>query len=118
VSLRASNLGCRLVPNHIAGFAILYGIFLSFGVSLPTILACARPDHAQELGPGSKLLGIYSPSRADSPDCLGLLASKAIGPTAARGQLYGIAAAVGKVGAFIGTYTFPQIIESLGECVP
>lgn len=29
-------------------------------------------------------------------DNLGLLASKAIGPTAARGQLYGIAAAIGK----------------------
>ena len=37
------------------------------------------------------------------------MASKAIGPTAARGQLYGIAAAIGKVGAFIGTYTFPNI---------
>lgn len=47
-------------------------------------------------------------------DNLGLLASKAIGPTAVRGQLYGIAAAVGKVGAFIGTYTFPNIITSLG----
>jgi hypothetical protein len=29
-------------------------------------------------------------------DNLGLLASKAIGPTATRGQLYGIAAAIGK----------------------
>lgn len=49
-----------------------------------------------ELGPGNNL---------------GLLASKAIGPTAARGQLYGIAAAVGKVGAFIGTYTFVPMIN-------
>ncbi|WRT67676.1 uncharacterized protein IL334_004648 [Kwoniella shivajii] len=70
-------------PGRIAGFAILYGLFLSFG----------------ELGPGNNL---------------GLLASKAIGPTATRGQLYGIAAAVGKVGAFIGTYTFPQIQASFG----
>ncbi|TXT13503.1 hypothetical protein VHUM_00870 [Vanrija humicola] len=64
--------------GKIAGFAVMYGLFLSFG----------------ELGPGNNL---------------GLLASKAIGPTAARGQLYGIAAAIGKVGAFIGTYTFPYI---------
>ncbi|WVO19205.1 uncharacterized protein IAS62_000483 [Cryptococcus decagattii] len=71
-------------PHRIAGFAILYGFFLSFG----------------EVGPGNNL---------------GLLASKAIGPTAARGQLYGIAAAVGKVGAFIGTYTFPQIQASFGK---
>lgn len=38
-------------------------------------------------------------------DQSGLLASKAIGPTCVRGQLYGLAAAIGKVGAFIGTYT-------------
>ena len=74
----------QLVPNHIAGFAIMYGIFLAFG----------------EVGPGNNL---------------GLLASKAIGPTAARGQLYGIAAAIGKVGGFIGTYTFPQIQESFAQ---
>lgn len=72
----------QLVPKHIAGFTIMYGIFLAFG----------------ELGPGNNL---------------GLLASKAIGPTAARGQLYGIAAAIGKVGAFIGSYTFPQITASM-----
>ncbi|KAL1407996.1 glycerophosphoinositol permease [Vanrija albida] len=73
----------RLVPENgqggsIAGFAVMYGIFLAFG----------------EVGPGNNL---------------GLLASKSVGPTAARGQLYGIAAAIGKVGAFIGTYTFPYI---------
>ena len=57
---------------HIAGFAVVYGIFLSCG----------------ELGPGN---------------CLGMLAAKS-GPTAVRGQYYGIAAAVGKVGAFAGTW--------------
>jgi hypothetical protein len=58
--------------KHIAAFAVVYGIFLSFG----------------ELGPGN---------------CLGLLAAKA-GPTAVRGQFYGVAAAIGKVGAFAGTW--------------
>lgn len=57
---------------HVAAFAVLYGIFLSFG----------------ELGPGN---------------CTGLLAAKS-GPTAVRGQFYGFAAAVGKVGAFVGTW--------------
>jgi hypothetical protein len=42
-----------------------------------------------ELGPGN---------------CLGLLASKS-SPTAVRGQFYGAAAAIGKVGAFIGTWS-------------
>ncbi|KAF8874002.1 major facilitator superfamily domain-containing protein [Infundibulicybe gibba] len=62
------------LTNHIAAFAVVYGIFLSFG----------------ELGPGN---------------CLGLLASKS-SPTAVRGQFYGIAAAIGKVGAFVGTWAF------------
>ncbi|KAF9645102.1 MFS Git1p-related glycerophosphoinositol and glycerophosphocholine permease [Thelephora ganbajun] len=44
---------------------------------------------------------------------LGLLAAKS-GPTAVRGQYYGIAAAIGKVGAFVGTWAFPPIIEAFG----
>jgi Sugar (and other) transporter len=60
------------LKKHIGAFAVIYGIFLTFG----------------EFGPGN---------------CLGLLASKT-GPTAVRGQFYGIAAAIGKVGAFAGTW--------------
>jgi len=60
------------LTSHIGAFAVVYGIFLSFG----------------ELGPGN---------------CLGLLASKT-SPTAIRGQFYGFAAAVGKVGAFVGIW--------------
>lgn len=70
--------------GSIAGFAVMYGIFLACG----------------ELGPGNNL---------------GLLASKVVGPTAARGQLYGVAAAVGKIGAFIGNYTFPYMITSFSN---
>ncbi|RDB26292.1 hypothetical protein Hypma_006812 [Hypsizygus marmoreus] len=70
------------LSHHIAGFAVVYGIFLSFG----------------EFGPGN---------------CLGLLASKS-SPTAVRGQFYGAAAAIGKVGAFVGTWMFPPIIDAFG----
>jgi MFS family permease len=70
------------LTNHIAAFAVVYGIFLSFG----------------ELGPGN---------------CLGLLASKT-SPTAVRGQFYGVAAAVGKIGAFVGTWAFPPMIDAFG----
>lgn len=48
-----------------------------------------------ELGPGN---------------CMGLLASKT-SPTAVRGQFYGAAAAIGKVGAFVGTWAFPPMIN-------
>jgi sugar phosphate permease len=77
-----SGLYNRLT-NNIAAFAVLYGIFLSFG----------------ELGPGNNL---------------GLLAAKT-SPTAVRGQFYGLAAAIGKVGAFIGTYTFSSIEDSFAK---
>ncbi|PWN49827.1 MFS general substrate transporter [Violaceomyces palustris] len=52
-----------------------------------------------ELGPGNNL---------------GLLASKSCGPSAVRGTFYGIAAAIGKVGAFSGSYAYPQIQAKLG----
>ncbi|KAK8432288.1 major facilitator superfamily domain-containing protein [Phyllosticta citricarpa] len=64
-------------PANIAGFCVVYGVFLSLG----------------EMGPG---------------DNIGLLASKT-SATAVRGQYYGIAAAIGKIGAFVGTWVFPVI---------
>ena len=63
--------------DHVAGFIVVYGIFLSLG----------------EAGPG---------------DNIGLVASKT-SATAIRGQYYAIAAAAGKIGAFVGTYVFPVI---------
>lgn len=41
-------------------------------------------------------------------DNIGLVASKTCA-TAVRGQYYAIAAAMGKIGAFVGTYLFPII---------
>lgn len=70
------------LTNHIAAFAVMYGIFLSLG----------------EVGPGN---------------CTILLAAKT-GPTAVRGTFYGLAAASGKVGAFVGTWAFPPMIEAFG----
>jgi hypothetical protein len=70
-------------PSHVAGFAVVYGIFLSLG----------------ELGPG---------------DNIGLIASKTCA-TGVRGQYYAIAAAIGKIGAFVGTYIFPYIEAAGGD---
>lgn len=44
---------------------------------------------------------------------VGCLASKT-SATPIRGQYYGIAAAIGKVGAFVGTYIFPIILKNNG----
>ncbi|KAK3316389.1 major facilitator superfamily domain-containing protein [Apodospora peruviana] len=45
---------------------------------------------------------------------IGLLAAKTCA-TGVRGQYYGIAAAIGKIGAFVGTYVFPYIIAAGGD---
>lgn len=74
--------GYSHLKEHIAGFVVVYGIFLSLG----------------EFGAGNNV---------------GVLASKTCA-TPIRGQYYGIAAAIGKVGAFVGTYIFPIIIRNNG----
>lgn len=66
-------------PSAIAGFCVVYGLFLSFG----------------EAGPG---------------DNIGLIAAKT-SATPVRGQYYGVAAAIGKIGAFSGTYAFKDIMN-------
>lgn len=68
--------------KNVAGFTIVFGVFLSLG----------------EMGPG---------------DNIGLVASKTCA-TGVRGQYYAIAAAIGKLGAFVGTYVFPYIEEAGG----
>ncbi|KAA8904621.1 hypothetical protein TRICI_005427 [Trichomonascus ciferrii] len=70
------------LKQHIGGFVVVYGIFMTLG----------------EFGPG---------------DQMGLIASKT-SATPIRGQYYGIAAALGKVGAFVGTYVFPIIVKNAG----
>ncbi|EPS42795.1 hypothetical protein H072_3152 [Dactylellina haptotyla CBS 200.50] len=80
--IMAGCYGKLATPEHVAGFVVVYGIFLTLG----------------ELGAG---------------DNIGLLASKS-SATAIRGQFYGIAAAVGKIGAFVGTYVFPIIVKNAG----
>ncbi|KAK8145567.1 hypothetical protein G3M48_004248 [Beauveria asiatica] len=52
-----------------------------------------------ELGPGNNI---------------GLLAAKTCA-TGVRGRYYGIAAAIGKIGAFVGTYAFPAIEKAGGN---
>ena len=46
-------------------------------------------------------------------DNIGLVASKTCA-TGIRGEYYAIAAAMGKIGAFVGTYVFPVIVNDGG----
>ncbi|CAG8961007.1 hypothetical protein HYFRA_00002547 [Hymenoscyphus fraxineus] len=81
--LMAGLYGVLSRAENVAGFAVVYGFFLSLG----------------EFGPG---------------DNIGLIASKTCA-TGIRGQYYAVAAAIGKVGAFVGTYVFPYIEKAGGS---
>jgi MFS family permease len=54
-------------------------------------------------------LGEFGPG-----DNIGLIASKT-SATGIRGQYYGVAAAIGKIGAFVGTKVFPYIVAAGGN---
>ncbi|KAF1850088.1 MFS general substrate transporter [Cucurbitaria berberidis CBS 394.84] len=70
-------------PENVAGFVVVYGVFLALG----------------EFGPG---------------DNIGLVASKTCA-TGIRGQYYGIAAAIGKIGAFAGSYALDSLQKAAGD---
>lgn len=70
-------------PKNVAGFVVVYGVFLALG----------------EFGPG---------------DNIGLVASKTCA-TGIRGQYYGLAAAIGKIGAFAGSYALDAIQKAAGD---
>lgn len=77
------------------------------------VFSCPSASSGLEISKRPPPLGPFcsrasSRSAAHTPLSIGLLASKT-SATGIRGQYYGIAAAVGKIGAFIGTYIFPYI---------
>ncbi|KAF9237651.1 major facilitator superfamily domain-containing protein [Melanogaster broomeanus] len=87
-----------LLAQAVIGF-IMSGLYVqltsniaAFAVVYGIFLSCG------EFGPGN---------------CLGVLASKTA-PTAIRGHYYAVAAAVGKIGAFIGTWFLTQTINDFG----
>jgi len=78
------------------------------------IMSGAYNSLQKHIGAFAVVYGIFlSLGEVGPGNCLGMLAAKS-GPTAVRGQYYGIAAAVGKIGAFVGTWVFPIIIKNFG----
>lgn len=72
----------------------------------------AKPSH---VGGFAVVYGIFlSLGELGPGDNIGLVASKTCA-TGVRGQYYAIAAALGKIGAFIGTYIFPYIEKAGGK---
>ena len=94
---------------------------LAIGVSLQAIvgfLMAGLFDHlhtASNVGAFAVVYGIFLSLGEFGPgDNIGLIASKTCA-TGVRGQYYAIAAATGKIGAFVGTYVFPDIAKAGGS---
>ncbi|KAI2633386.1 putative MFS phospholipid transporter [Xylaria nigripes] len=74
----------------------------------------ARLDRANVIGAFVVVYGIFlSLGELGPGNNIGLLAAKTCA-TGVRGQYYGIAAAIGKIGAFVGVYVFPFIQKAGG----
>ncbi|UZJ51151.1 hypothetical protein CBS101457_000471 [Exobasidium rhododendri] len=87
-----------LVLQAVFGFA-LAGAFGQLKGNLPGLVILYGFYVAfGEFGPGNNL---------------GLLASKAVAPSAVRGTFYGVAAGIGKVGAFTGSYLYSTIQDDV-----
>lgn len=107
--------------SFIGGFATDYfgpRITLFVGLVLQAIVGfgmTAGYEHLKQHIAGFVVVfGIFSTLGEFGPgNNVGVLASKT-SATPIRGQYYGIAAAFGKVGAFVGTYIFPIILKNNG----
>ncbi|CDR46456.1 CYFA0S23e01156g1_1 [Cyberlindnera fabianii] len=91
---------------------------LIIGVTCQSIIGYAMAGSFETLQHSTAgfvvLYGIFMTLGEFGPgDNIGLLASKT-SCTPVRGQYYGIAAAIGKVGAFTGTYVFTPLVDKHG----
>ena len=98
-------------------YALALGVILQGAVGFLMSGIYVHLDTASAVGGFVVIYGIFlSLGELGPGDNIGLIASKT-SATSIRGQYYGIAAAIGKVGAFVGTYLFPDIIAAAGDDV-
>lgn len=87
------------------------GVGLILQAIVGFIMAACYDSLSGQIGAFVVVFGIFSTlGEFSAGDNVGLLASKTSASTI-RGEYYAIAAATGKIGAFVGTYVFPVIIR-------
>lgn len=110
------------IPGSFSGaFAADYlgpRLAVTIGMGLQAIIGFAMASQYETLkhhiGGFVVVYGIFlTCGEFGAGDQIGLIASKT-SSSSIRGQYYGIAAAMGKIGAFVGTYVFPIIIKNAG----
>ncbi|KAK5230513.1 glycerophosphoinositol permease [Exophiala xenobiotica] len=100
-----------------AKYCLVLGVWLQGIVGFIMTALYGHLDHPGQVGGFVVVYGIFLALGEVGPgDNIGLLASKT-SATSVRGMYYGIAAACGKIGAFVGNYVFPSIIKAAGDNV-
>jgi MFS family permease len=96
-------------------YALATGVILQGIVGFAMAGSYSTLKQASHVGGFAVVYGLFLSLGEFGPgDNIGLIASKTCA-TGVRGQYYAIAAAVGKIGAFVGTYIFPYIEKAGGE---
>lgn len=110
-TMLGAPLSDRLGPRR----ALAIGVLLQAVVGFVMAGSYARLARPQMVGAFTTVYGIFlSLGELGAGNNIGLLAAKTCA-TGVRGQYYGVAAAVGKIGAFVGTWVFPYIIAAGGD---
>ncbi|TVY35379.1 Glycerophosphocholine permease [Lachnellula occidentalis] len=98
-------------PKH----ALMIGVFIQGIVGFIMAGLYQHLAKAENVAAFAVVYGIFLSLGEFGPgDNIGLVASKSCA-TGVRGQYYAIAAATGKIGAFVGTYIFPYIEKAGGS---
>jgi MFS family permease len=98
-------------------YTLVIGVLLQGIVGFIMTAIYKHLDQASQVGGFVVIYGIFLALGEVGPgDNIGLVAAKT-SATPIRGMYYGIAAATGKIGAFVGNYIFPDIIKAAGDNV-
>ncbi len=121
VTVSALIFLCCAVPGYIAAALFVDKIgrkrlqYLGFAVmGLCFILISLLPNIAQEIKLFILLFGISYFFINFGPNSTTFLIPSETYPTSLRGQAHGISAAVGKIGAFVGAFLLPFILQEHG----
>ncbi|KAK3899351.1 major facilitator superfamily domain-containing protein [Staphylotrichum tortipilum] len=110
-TMLGAPLSDRVGPRR----ALAGGVLLQAVVGFVMAGCYGRLARPEMVGAFTTVYGIFlSLGELGAGNNIGLLAAKTCA-TGVRGQYYGVAAAVGKIGAFVGTWVFPYIIAAGGD---
>ncbi|CAK7565852.1 MAG: glycerophosphoinositol permease [Sporothrix epigloea] len=113
--LPGSFLGAKASDLIGPRYCLIIGVTLQAIIGYAMAADYAHLSQPHMVGAFATVYGIFLSLGEFGPgNNIGLLAAKT-SATGVRGQYYGIAAAVGKIGAFVGTYVYPYIEAAGGD---